>query len=329
MTDMILTQQTLAQMLLNFLGPLPEQINTMNMIYTLYYNPADWNTLKNKPLVIAAGNTQAEARNAIDVPSTSDLLLVATALAERIPAYTQASVVKVSQGSSPYTPGEVVVTATTQADTIAKRTATGTLSVADATGNGEAVTLGQLNTRMPAWTAANRVKVSNGSSPFTPTEVAVSQSPAANAIPRFDASGRLQTTAAPNVRTTVPTVQTVRDYALFNQPAHTAKAASATLTAAELLTKIIVADTTAALVNLTLPLAADLDTALAAAYGTLAVGDAIKFKVINQSSSGSFGSKIITNTGWTIIGSTDIGNWFYGEFIARRTAAGAYTLYRA
>lgn len=329
MTDMILTQQTLAQMLLNFLGPLPEQINTMNMIYTLYYNPADWNTLKNKPPVIAAGNSQAEARSAIDVPSTSDLLLVATALAERIPAYTQASVVKVSQGSSPYTPGEVLVSATTSNNSIAKRTATGTLSVADATGVGEAATLGQLNTRVPAYTAASKVKVSNGASPFTPIERDVVTTATANSVALRTAAGALIGASVLTDRTTLMTVGGQQNGRLFKQPAHTAKAASATLTAAELLTEIIVADTTAALVNLTLPLATDLDTALAAIYGTLAVSDAIRFKVINQSSSGSFGSKIVTNTGWTIIGSTDIGNWFYGEFIARRTAAGAYTLYRA
>lgn len=329
MTDMILTQQTLAQMLLNFLGPLPEQINTMNMIYTLYYNPADWNTLKNKPPVIAAGNSQAEARSAIDVPSTSDLLLVATALAERIPAYTQASVVKVSQGSSPYTPGEVVVTATTQADTIAKRTATGTLSVANATGNGEAVTLAQLNERVPAYGAANRVKVSQGSSPFTPGEVDINTTATFNSIAKRGADGSLLAVSVLTNRSTLMTVGGQQNGRLFVQPAHTAKAASATLTAAELQTEIIVADTTAALVNLTLPLGSDLETSLAAKYGALAVGDAFKFKIINTSSSGSFGSKVITNTGWTIIGSTDIGNWFYGEFIVRRTAANTFTLYRA
>ncbi len=329
MTDMILTQQTLAQMLLNFLGPLPEQINTMNMIYTLYYNPADWNTLKNKPAVIAAGNTQAEARSAIDVPSTSDLLLVATALAERIPAYTQASVVKVSQGSSPYTPGEVVVSATTSNNSIAKRTATGTLSVADATGVGEAATLGQLNTRVPAYTAANFVKMSSGSSPFTPVEVSVSATATANSMARRTAGSALVAASVLTDRTTLMTVGGQQNGRLFVQPAHTAKAASATLTAAELQTEIIVADTTAALVNLTLPLGSDLETSLVAKYGTLAVGDAFKFKIINISSSGSFGSKVVTNTGWTIIGSTDIGNYFYGEFIARRTAANTFTLYRA
>lgn len=329
MTDMILEQQTLAQMLLNFLGPLPEQINTMNMIYTLYYNPADWNTLKNKPPVIAAGNTQAEARSAIDVPSTSDLLLVATALAERIPAYTQASVVKVSQGSSPYTPGEVLVTATTANDSIAKRTSTGTLSVADATGNGEAVTLGQLNTRMPAWTQTSAIKMSTGSSPFTPTEVLVSSASSASTIARRTSGSALVAASVLTDRTTLATVGGMRDYNLENQPAHTAKSADGTLTAAELLTKIIVVDTTTEVINLTLPLASAVETALAAIYGTLAVGDAFRFKIINTSTSGSFGSQIVTNTGWTIIGSTDIGNWFYGEFIARRTAANTFTLYRA
>ncbi len=329
MTEMFLEQQTLARMLLNFLGPLPEQINTMNMIYTLYYNPADWNTLKNKPPVIAAGNTQAEARGAIDVPSTNDLLLVAQALAERVPAYTGASKIKVSQGSAPFTPGEIDMMATAVANSIVQRTTTGAVKAANAANNDEAVTLAQLNERLPAYTAASRVKVSVGSAPFTPTEVDLTTANTASTIPRRGADSTIKASTVMTDRTNLLSVGASQSSRLFKQPAHTAKAAAATLTAAELLTEILVVDTTSALINLTLPLASALETALAAIYGTLANDDAIKFKIINQSSSGSFGSKIVTNTGWTIIGSTDVGNWFYGEFIARRTAANTFTLYRA
>lgn len=329
MTDMILETQSLARMLLNFLGPLPEQINTMNMIYTLYYNPADWNTLKNKPAVIAAGNTQAEARSIIDAASSADVELVATALAERVPAYTAANRVKVSAGVSPFTPVDVEAAATEVINTIARRTSTGTLRVVDATNVRDAVSLAQLNVRVPVYTAGSQIKVSSESTPWTPTNVTVSQAASVSSIAQRNAEGSLIAAAVNTDRTSLMTVGQYYGNKLFTQPAHTAKAADGTLTIAELLTGIIVVDTTIEVINLTLPLATAVETALATTYGTLAVGDAFKFKIINTSSSGSFGSQIVTNTGWTIIGSTDIGNWFYGEFIARRTAANTFTLYRA
>lgn len=329
MTDMILQTQSLAQMLLNNLGSLPEQINMMNMIYTLYYNPADWNTLINKPAVIAAGSTQAAARAAIDVPSNADLMLVATALAERLPAYTGASKIKVSAGSSPFTPVEIDMMATAVANSIAQRTTTGAMKVANGLNNDEAITLAQFNERIPAYSAGNQIKVSSASSPFTPTNFTLATAATAAAIPVRGADGSLIAAAVNTNRATLMTVGQYYANKLFTQPAHTAKSADGTLTIAELLTGILVVDTTTEVINLTLPLATAVETALAAAYGTLAVGDAFKFKIINTASSGSFGSQIVTNTGWTIIGSTDIGNWFYGEFIARRTAANAYTLYRA
>jgi hypothetical protein len=329
MTDMVLQTQTLAQMLINNLGPLPEQINAMNMIYTLYYNPADWDTLKNKPPVIAAGNTQAEARSAIDVPSTSDLLLVATALAERLPAYTGASKIKVSAGSSPFTPIEIDMMATAVANSIAQRTTTGAMKVATAVNADEATTLAQLDIRAPAYTGNNQIWSSTGAAPNLPVARTLATTATATSIPLRGSDGSLIAAAVDTARTTLMTVGQSYGNRLFTQPAHTAKSADGTLTAAELLTEIIVVDTTTEVINLTLPLASALETALAAKYGTLAVGDAIKFKVINTSTAGAFGSQIVTNTGWTIIGSTDIGNWFYGEFIARRTGANAFTLYRA
>lgn len=149
----------------------------------------------------------------------------------------------------------------------------------------------------------------------------------ANMLAKHFTNGRMYAGQVTADRDSVATVQQVRDIRLFNQPAHTSKSADATLTPAELLTEIIVADDTVELINLTLPLAADLETALATIYGPLVNGDAIKFKVLVVN--GANGGQIVTNTGWTIIGSTDIGSWFYGEFIARRTAADTFTLYRA
>lgn len=328
-TDYTLTTQTLAQSLLDFVGPLPEQLKMLNLIYTLWYKPADWNTLENKPAVIAAGATQAAARAVIDVPSTADLTLVATALAERVPAYTGAGKIKVSAGSAPFTPVEIDMMATAVANSIAQRTTTGALKIATGLNNDEAITLAQFNERIPAYTAASRVKVSNGSSPFTPTEVTVATANTANAIAQRGADNTIKATTVMTDRTNLLTVGAEQSAKLFKQAAHVAKSADGTLTAAELMNGIIVVDTTTEVINLTLPLASALETALAAAYGTLANDDAIKFKMINTASSGSFGSQIVTNTGWTIIGSTDIGNWFYGEFIARRTASNTFTLYRA
>lgn len=329
MTDMILTPLTLPQMLLNNFGPLPEQINMMNMIYTLYFNPADWNTLINKPPVIAAGNTQAEARSVIDAASSADVALVATALAERVPAYSAANRVKVSAGVSPFTPVDVEAAATEVINTLARRTSTGTLRVVDGTNNQDAISLAQFNVRVPVYTAANQIKVSSGSTPWTPTNVVMAAAATASTIAQRNAAGSLIAAAVNTDRASLMTVGQYYGNKLFTQPAHTAKAADGTLTIAELLTGIIVVDTTIEVINLTLPLATAVETALATTYGTLAVGDAFKFKIINTSTAGAFGSQIVTNTGWTIIGSTDIGNFFYGEFIARRTAANTYTLYRA
>lgn len=327
-TDYTLTTQTLAQSLLDFVGPLPEQLKMLNLIYTLWYKPADWNTLENKPAVIAAGATQAAARAVIDVPSTADLTLVATALAERVPAYTAAGKIKVSAGSAPFTPVEIDMMATAVANSIAQRTTTGALKIATGLNNDEAITLAQFNERVPAYTAASRVKVSNGSSPFTPTEVVVAAANTASAIAQRGADNTIKASTVMTDRTNLLTVGSSQSSRLFKQPAHTAKSAAATLTAAELLSEVIVGDTTSAAFSLTLPTAANLDTALAAIYGTLAVDDAIKFKIININGA-SNAITLVTNTGWTLIGSTNIGAWFYREFIARRTGAAAYTLYMA
>lgn len=119
---------------------------------------------------------------------------------------------------------------------------------------------------------------------------------------------------------------------LRSQGAPAAKTVSATLTAAEVLTGIITVNQAAAGASaLQLPLATDLDTAIPDA----AAGDAFDFSVINLSTVDEEDASLTTNTGWTLVGSMDVPAYSTagslnssGRFRARRTGAGAWTLYR-
>lgn len=116
------------------------------------------------------------------------------------------------------------------------------------------------------------------------------------------------------------------------QGAPTAKTTSATLTAAEILTGIItVAQGGGAASALQLPLATAMDTALPA-FGA---NSSFDFSVINISTVDAEDASLTTNTGWTLVGNMDIPAYSAagslnssGRFRARRTAAGAWTLYR-
>lgn len=107
---------------------------------------------------------------------------------------------------------------------------------------------------------------------------------------------------------------------------------TATLTTAQLLNGSIQGTPTAA-ANYTLPLATALDTALPADF---AVGEAFEFSIINQATNVGFDITIVTNTGWTLSGAAvvigagpnDGTEWKSGVFRARKTGAGAWTLYR-
>jgi hypothetical protein len=105
----------------------------------------------------------------------------------------------------------------------------------------------------------------------------------------------------------------------------TAVNATATMTAASLLGGIITS-TTAAAVAGTLPLAADLEVALLAAHPSLGVGDTIEFIVL---STGANAFTVTTNTGWTLVGDMVVETATNGRYMAIRTAADTYTLYRA
>lgn len=122
-----------------------------------------------------------------------------------------------------------------------------------------------------------------------------------------------------------------RSVKLVAQGAQTAKTTSATLTAAEVLAGIITVNQGgAATSSLTMPLATDMDTAMPDA----AAGDAFDFSLINISTVLAEDADILTNTGWTLVGNmavqsnAAITNKSAGRFRARKTGAGAWTLYR-
>jgi hypothetical protein len=102
--------------------------------------------------------------------------------------------------------------------------------------------------------------------------------------------------------------------------------ATGTLTAALMLTGIVTS-TTAAAVTATLDTGTLFETGLIAIYPGLQNNDSVEFTIINT---GANGFTIATATGWT-----DGGNAFaavaFGtsaRFLARRTAANTYTLYK-
>ncbi len=121
---------------------------------------------------------------------------------------------------------------------------------------------------------------------------------------------------------------------LYPQPTPAAKTTATTLTAAELLSGIITGVSGAgANANYTLPLATSLEAALKLIYPDLDNDDSFDFSLINISVVATDTLTIVTNTGWTLVGSMVVDdntttNNSSGLFRARRTAANTYTLYR-
>jgi len=104
---------------------------------------------------------------------------------------------------------------------------------------------------------------------------------------------------------------------------------AATLTPAQVLNGLILANSgiTAASVTYTLPTVADLELVLS---NSDKVGTSFTFRLVNLGTSS--GTAIIaTNTGWTITGSLTmtVPVTTGAFFIARKSAANAWTLYRA
>lgn len=118
---------------------------------------------------------------------------------------------------------------------------------------------------------------------------------------------------------------------LISQGAPTAATVSAQLAAAALLSGIItVLQGAAGASAQQLPLATALDTALP----TSGAGDAFDFSVINISTNAAESASLTTAAGWTLVGDMDVAansaatTKSAGRFRARKTATGAWTLYR-
>ena len=107
------------------------------------------------------------------------------------------------------------------------------------------------------------------------------------------------------------------------QPTPTSIAAgAATLTAAQLATRIILGSPGSSAAAYTLPLAAGVDTTLTNAK----VGSTFDFRVINVTGSGTI--TVTTNTGWTLVGlMTIIAAGAVRAFRARKTGDGTWALY--
>ena len=112
---------------------------------------------------------------------------------------------------------------------------------------------------------------------------------------------------------------------LIQEP--TSLAASATLTANQILNSFILANSgVTSSQTYTLPTVADLEAAL---VNSDRIGTSFSFRVINLGTS-SGTAVIAAGTGWTVSGSLTmtIPVTTGAMFIARKTAAGAWTLYR-
>lgn len=115
------------------------------------------------------------------------------------------------------------------------------------------------------------------------------------------------------------------------QKTPTAKTVSATLTALEIWQRLITVNQAAGATSAQqMPLATDLDLLLT----DWAADDFFDFSLLNISTVAAEDASITTNTGWTLVGNMDItsndaaGSRSSGTFRARKTAAGAWSLYR-
>lgn len=113
---------------------------------------------------------------------------------------------------------------------------------------------------------------------------------------------------------------------LFDQGDVGTPTVTATLTTAQLLTQLMVANPSTSAAAYTLPLGTDLDTALPNAK----VNSTFAFTIINiGTSSGAI--TMTTNTGWGTLantGSVTIAVGTSAQFVCRRTGTGTWTLYR-
>ncbi len=143
--------------------------------------------------------------------------------------------------------------------------------------------------------------------------------------------GSVVLTGGANTGTGVAGMVIERSVKLVNQGAQTALTTSATLTAAQILARILTANQGGAgTASYTLPAATAMDTAIPDS----AAGDAFDFSLINISVNAAEDVDILTAAGWTLVGSMAvqsndaITSKSAGRFRARKTGAGAWTLYR-
>lgn len=125
--------------------------------------------------------------------------------------------------------------------------------------------------------------------------------------------------------------QSGQSQGLGNQATPIALTAAATLTAAQLLVGLLTSNPGGgAAVNYQLPTAASLDTALASA----GVNASFDFSLVSISTNVAETATLTTNTGWTLVGNMTIAAnsaataQSAARFRARKTATGAWTLYR-
>lgn len=132
----------------------------------------------------------------------------------------------------------------------------------------------------------------------------------------------LDTALTGKAATTAPDITTPKllGAVYTQQGVQTTKSAAATLTIAELLTRII--QYTGAAANLTLPTGTLIDAGILAG---LPVDRAFDFTVINT---GTGAATLVTATGLTLVGSMAVTNGTSGNFRVCKRAANTFTVYR-
>jgi hypothetical protein len=157
-----------------------------------------------------------------------------------------------------------------------------------------------------------------------------------SAIPRFEPGLRLIDGSKLNVLVNALNAAngfgTTAGLRVSQQPAPAAKTVTTTLTAAELMGGLITANQGGgAAASYTLPLASDLAAALGAGF---AINNSFDFTLTNISTVAAEDVTILTNTGWTLVGSMVVASndaatsISTGTFRVRRTGAATFTLYR-
>lgn len=107
-------------------------------------------------------------------------------------------------------------------------------------------------------------------------------------------------------------------------PAPASATSTATLTAAQLLTGLIVGDPSTSAASYTLPTVALFEASLSNAAK---VGATFTFNIINLGT-GSGVITVLVGTGWTIVGLATVAVSLHSTWRARKTGDGAWTVYR-